>query len=66
MKRKNFLALKLTDVVFILLLNVKMPAFMSRINFMCVEFCYSDKHFVISSLENQLLFENRNKKWMQF
>ena len=37
---KKFLALSLTDVVFILLMNVKMPTivgiltFMSRINFM--------------------------------
>ena len=30
---KKFLALSLSDVVFIMLINVKMPTIMSRINF---------------------------------
>ena len=38
MRNKKNLALKLTDVAFILLINVKMRTIMSRINFMQVEF----------------------------
>ena len=52
-KMKKFLALSISDVVFIMLINVKMPTivsiltFMSRINivFSCVEY---EKSFITS------------------
>ena len=61
---KKFLALSLSDVVFIMLINVKMPTivgiltFMSRINFM-LSLVEHGKSFITSGLNLNTVYEVR-------